>query len=89
MAERFDTWTGLACPDCACEEFDRVFTISVRSGGGTVDSQAGWRCAACRKKVDIATMQQAQELKEMEKEIEERRTRLQQLRPRSPTSVGS
>ena len=79
MAEgQIATWTNQACIYCASEEFNPVVRILAKPGGGVTTTPAGFQCAQCGKKVDVAAMQRdatrkerLKELRALEAEIEE------------------
>lgn len=74
------TFTELLCPDCQGSEFSRVFGLVTRANSGTVETPKGYLCVTCQKKVDLSEMQAQQELGQLEREVADRRARMETLK---------
>lgn len=48
-------WMTLRC-DCGAGLFRRVYTLTWKEGGGTVETPAGFECQACQGVVDAARL---------------------------------
>lgn len=87
-------WTRLQCTECQGDVFTKTFHLVSRQGGGTTESPIGWECQACRSAMDMGKMQDEAEVREMERQIQEKRLQLEQRSakpaPKSPSlSVSS
>jgi hypothetical protein len=77
------TFRKLSCA-CGGETFYKIVGLAWRAGAGTTETAKGYACHSCHVTVDMAAMQQRQELAQLEAEIQERRARVQALSPVTP-----
>lgn len=78
---QFATWTKLTCPACGCGQFSRLYGLSTRAQGGTVETQEGWECRACRTLVDVHTMLQHATLDQLRRQVAEQQAQIDALSP--------
>ena len=79
-------WVALKC-DCGGDRFEALFHLKYRTGGGTTQEPAGYRCIACLGVVDNQRMIRLIEINRLRAEVKEKEAEIEAKS--EPVKVGT